>query len=78
VQGGQVALVNMGPQPLRASAVEHALAAGTPPGEAAAHAAEGTSPPTDLNGTRPTARTWPGSWSAGPWPRQPPATEPPH
>ena len=50
VQGGQVALVNMGPQPLRASAVEQALAAGTPPGEAATHAAEGTSPPTDLNG----------------------------
>jgi aerobic carbon-monoxide dehydrogenase medium subunit len=50
VQGGQVALVNMGAQPLRASAVEQALAAGAPPGEAAAHAAEGTSPPTDLNG----------------------------
>ena len=50
VQGGQVALMNMGPQPLRASAAERALAAGVPPGDAAAHAAEGTSPPTDLNG----------------------------
>jgi len=50
VQGGRVALVNMGSTPLRASAVEQALAAGAPPGAAAAHAAEGTSPPTDLNG----------------------------
>ena len=50
VQGGRVALVNMGQQPLRASAVEQALAAGAPPAEAATHAAEGTSPPTDLNG----------------------------
>ena len=50
VQGGRVALVNMGPQPLRASAVEQALAAGAAPGVAAGHAAEGTSPPTDLNG----------------------------
>jgi len=50
VQGGRVALVNMGQQPLRAGAVELALAAGAPPAEAATHAAEGTSPPTDLNG----------------------------
>jgi aerobic carbon-monoxide dehydrogenase medium subunit len=50
VQGGQVALVNMGQQPLRAGAVEQALAAGAPLAEAATHAAEGTSPPTDLNG----------------------------
>jgi carbon-monoxide dehydrogenase medium subunit len=50
VQGGRVALVNMGQQPLRAAAVEQALAAGAPPAEAATHAAEGTSPPTDLNG----------------------------
>ena len=50
VQGGRVALVNMGQQPLRAGAVEQALAAGAPPAEAATHAAEGTSPPTDLNG----------------------------
>jgi carbon-monoxide dehydrogenase medium subunit len=50
VQGGRVALVNMGQQPLRAGAVEQALAAGVPPAEAATHAAEGTSPPTDLNG----------------------------
>jgi carbon-monoxide dehydrogenase medium subunit len=50
VQGGRVALVNMGQQPLRAGAVELALAAGAPLAEAATHAAEGTSPPTDLNG----------------------------
>ncbi len=50
VQGGRVALVNMGQQPLRAGPVEQALAAGAPPAEAATHAAEGTSPPTDLNG----------------------------
>ena len=50
VQGGRVALVNMGQQPLRAGTVEQALAAGAPPAEAATHAAEGTSPPTDLNG----------------------------
>jgi len=52
VQGGSVALVNMGPTPLRASAVESALAAGSAPHEAAAHAAENTSPPDDLNGPR--------------------------
>jgi carbon-monoxide dehydrogenase medium subunit len=52
VQGDSVALVNMGPTPLRASAVEGALAAGSGPREAAAHAAEGTSPPDDLNGSR--------------------------
>ena len=50
VQGGRVALVNMGQQPLRAGTVEQALAAGAPLAEAATHAAEGTSPPTDLNG----------------------------
>jgi carbon-monoxide dehydrogenase medium subunit len=48
VQGGQVALVNMGSVPLRAAAVEQALAAGAGPEEAAAHAAEGTNPVADL------------------------------
>jgi carbon-monoxide dehydrogenase medium subunit len=39
----------MGPVPLRAAAVERALAAGAPGHEAAAHAAEGTSPGSDIN-----------------------------
>jgi aerobic carbon-monoxide dehydrogenase medium subunit len=50
VQGGNVALVNMGPTPVRARAVEQALAAGAGAGDAAAAAAEGTSPPGDING----------------------------
>lgn len=44
-----VALVNMGPSPLRATAVEEALAGGASIAEAAARAAEGTEPPSDLN-----------------------------
>ncbi len=52
VQGGNVALVNMGSTPLRASGVEASLAAGAAPDEAAARAAEGTSPADDLNGPR--------------------------
>ena len=52
VQGDQVALVHMASTPLRASAVEQALAAGAAPGDAAAHAAEGTSPPEDINADR--------------------------
>ena len=50
VQGAaRVALVNMGPTPLRATAVEAALAAGAPVTEAAARAADGTEPSSDLN-----------------------------
>jgi aerobic carbon-monoxide dehydrogenase medium subunit len=52
VQGDQVALVNMDQTPIRASAVEQALAAGAGPRDAAAHAAEGSSPPEDINGDR--------------------------
>jgi carbon-monoxide dehydrogenase medium subunit len=44
-----VALVNMGPTPLRARAVEEALAAGASPAEAAERADEGLDPPGDLN-----------------------------
>jgi aerobic carbon-monoxide dehydrogenase medium subunit len=44
-----VALVNMGPVPLRAGAVEAALAGGASAREAAAHAADGLDPPADLN-----------------------------
>ena len=52
VQGGRVALVNMDQTPVRASAVEAALAAGASAREAAAHAAEGTNPSDDLNAPR--------------------------
>jgi carbon-monoxide dehydrogenase medium subunit len=51
VQGGSVALVNMGQTPLRAGAVERALAGGSGLAEAAALAADGTSPSDDLNGS---------------------------
>ena len=46
-----VALVNMGQMPLRAAAVEQALASGASAGDAAQLADEGTSPPADLNGS---------------------------
>jgi aerobic carbon-monoxide dehydrogenase medium subunit len=46
-----VALVNMGSTPLRAPAVESALAAGASFADAAEHAADGTEPPDDLNAT---------------------------
>jgi len=50
----RIGLTNMGPTPIRASAVEQALAGGDGTEEAvraaALHAAEGTSPPTDLGG----------------------------
>jgi carbon-monoxide dehydrogenase medium subunit len=52
VQGDSVALVNMGSTPLRAAAVETALASGASLRDAAAHAAEGTRAPDDLNGSR--------------------------
>jgi aerobic carbon-monoxide dehydrogenase medium subunit len=44
-----IALVNMGSTPLRATAVEEAVQSGASPTDAAALAAEGTEPPTDLN-----------------------------
>jgi len=44
-----VALVNMGPAPIRAAAVEAALAGGASPVEAAERADEGLDPPSDLN-----------------------------
>jgi carbon-monoxide dehydrogenase medium subunit len=46
----RVALVNMGPTPLRARTVEEALTSGASAADAAAHAAEGTDAPSDLNG----------------------------
>lgn len=45
----RVGLVNMGSTPLRATAVEAALAGGASIADAANAAAEGTEPPTDLN-----------------------------
>ncbi len=52
VQGDAVALVNMGETPLRAAAVERALADGAAPRAAAALAAEGTRASADINATR--------------------------
>ena len=47
--GAAVALVNMGPVPMRASAVEEALAGGASAAEAAEQATVGTEPAADLN-----------------------------
>ncbi len=47
----RVALVNMGPTPIRAGAVEAALAAGASPADAATVAPEGTEPSADINAT---------------------------
>jgi carbon-monoxide dehydrogenase medium subunit len=45
----RVALVNMGPTPIRAAAVEAALGSGASVADAAQRAADGTEPPSDLN-----------------------------
>jgi carbon-monoxide dehydrogenase medium subunit len=47
----RVALTNMGPTPIRATGVEEAIASGADPATAASRAAEGTSPPSDTNGS---------------------------
>jgi carbon-monoxide dehydrogenase medium subunit len=47
----QVGLASMGPTPLRARAVEQALAGGASPADAATHAAEGAEPPSDVSGS---------------------------
>lgn len=44
-----IGLINMGATPIRATAVESALASGASPSEAASHAADGLDPPEDLN-----------------------------
>jgi len=44
-----IGLINMGATPIRAAAVESALASGASPSEAASHAADGLDPPADLN-----------------------------
>jgi carbon-monoxide dehydrogenase medium subunit len=44
-----IGLVNMGPTPLRAAGVEEALRSGASGADAAARAADGTEPPSDLN-----------------------------
>jgi carbon-monoxide dehydrogenase medium subunit len=46
----KVALVNMDSRPIRSASVEAALASGASAADAAAVAADGTAPPTDLNG----------------------------
>ena len=46
-----VGLAAMGPTPIRARAVEQAVAGGATPADAAAHAAEGTEPPSDVAGS---------------------------
>ncbi len=46
---GRIALANLGPTPLRATAAEESLAAGNGPDQAAELAAEGTSPATDIH-----------------------------
>jgi carbon-monoxide dehydrogenase medium subunit len=50
--GGRIALANMGPVPLRATAAEQALASGASAAEAAALAAEGTDPAEDIHADR--------------------------
>ena len=52
VQGRAVALVNMGPTPLRATAVENALASGASIADAAALAAEGTNAGSDIHASK--------------------------
>jgi carbon-monoxide dehydrogenase medium subunit len=47
----RVALTNMGPTPIRAGGVEEAVAGGDDAATAAERAAEGTSPPSDTNGS---------------------------
>ena len=47
----QIGLTSMGATPLRAHGVEETLAGGGSPAEAAARAAEGTSPPGDVSGS---------------------------
>jgi aerobic carbon-monoxide dehydrogenase medium subunit len=49
---GRIALANMGPTPLRATAAEQALAQGASPAAAAEHAADGTSPGEDMHADR--------------------------
>jgi len=51
--GGRIALANMAPVPMRAGAAEQALASGASNAEAAALAAEGTSPGEDIHADRP-------------------------
>jgi carbon-monoxide dehydrogenase medium subunit len=52
VQGTSVALVNMGSTPLRAAAVESALASGASVADAAAHAADGTNAGSDIHASK--------------------------
>ena len=70
VQGGQVALVNMGGTPMRAAAVERPWpAARRPPTRRRTPPRAPARPPTSTPAA-PTGSTWPGSWSPAPSPRQ--------
>ena len=51
IAGARIGLTNMGSRPVRASAVEEAVAGGAEFRAAAENAAEGTSPPSDLHGS---------------------------
>jgi carbon-monoxide dehydrogenase medium subunit len=52
VNGGwRIGLTNVGPTPVRATAVEQALASGSSPEEAAEHASDGLSPSGDIRAT---------------------------
>ncbi len=51
VASASVTLTNMGATPLHARGVEEALAGGASVSDAAAHAADGTSPPSDHAGS---------------------------
>jgi carbon-monoxide dehydrogenase medium subunit len=53
---GRIALANMGSTPLRATAAEEALAGGASPADAAARAADGTSPGEDMHADKPYRR----------------------
>ena len=67
-----VALVNMGPVPLRAGAVEAALAGGASPPRRPPTPPTGSSRPRTSTPAPSTAATWPRSWSDGPWRRPAP------
>jgi aerobic carbon-monoxide dehydrogenase medium subunit len=49
--GWRIGLTNVGPTPVRATAVEQALAAGGSPSDAAEHASDGLNPSSDLRAT---------------------------
>ena len=67
VQGGSVALAHMADTPLRAAAVEQALAAGAARGRRPRQRPREPGRSTTSTPAAAIASTWRGSWSAGPW-----------